>query len=44
MVINYKKVNKNTKFDGYYIPNKAMIPLVVGLYNLIDGIQQIIRR
>ena len=22
MVINYKEVNKNTKFDGYYIPNK----------------------
>ena len=22
IVINYKEVNKNTKFDGYYIPNK----------------------
>ena len=22
MVINYKEVIKNTKFDGYYIPNK----------------------
>ena len=25
MVINYKKVNKNTKFDGYYIPNKEIL-------------------
>jgi len=22
MVINYKKLNDNTVFDGYYIPNK----------------------
>ena len=25
MMINYKKVNKNTKFDGYYIPNKEIL-------------------
>ena len=25
MVINYKDVNKNTKFDGYYIPNKGIL-------------------
>ena len=25
MVINYKEVNKNTKFDGYYIPNKKIL-------------------
>ena len=25
MVINYKQVNKNTKFDGYYIPNKEIL-------------------
>ena len=25
MVINYKEVNKNTKFDGYYIPNKEIV-------------------
>lgn len=25
MVINYKEVNKNTKFDGYYIPNKEIL-------------------
>ena len=24
MVINYKEVNKNTNFDGYYIPNKEI--------------------
>lgn len=24
MVINYKKVNDNTKFDGYFIPNKQV--------------------
>jgi len=23
MVINYKKLNDNTVFDGYYIPNKT---------------------
>ena len=22
MVLNYKKLNDNTVFDGYYIPNK----------------------
>ena len=22
MVINYKEINKNTQFDGYYIPKK----------------------
>ena len=31
MVINYKEVNKNTKFDGYYIPNKEI------LINLVKG-------
>ena len=31
MVINYKEVNKNTKFDGYYIPNKKI------LINLAQG-------
>ena len=25
MVINYKEVNKNTKFDGYHIPNKEIL-------------------
>ena len=25
MVINYKEVNKNTKFDGYCIPNKEIL-------------------
>ena len=30
MVINYKEV-KNTKFDGYYIPNKEI------LINLVRG-------
>ena len=25
MVINYKEVNKNTKFDGYYLPNKEIL-------------------
>ena len=25
MVINYKEVNKNTKFDGYYVPNKEIL-------------------
>ena len=25
MVINYNEVNKNTKFDGYYIPNKEIL-------------------
>ena len=25
MVINYKKVKKNTKFDGYYISNKEIL-------------------
>ena len=25
MVINYKEVNKNSKFDGYYIPNKEIL-------------------
>ena len=25
MVINYKELNKNTKFDGYYIPNKEIL-------------------
>ena len=24
MVINYKEMKKNTKFDGYYIPNKEI--------------------
>ena len=24
-VINYKEVNKNTKFDGYYILNKEIL-------------------
>ena len=25
IVINYKEVNKNTKFDRYYIPNKEIL-------------------
>ena len=25
IVINYKEVNKNTEFDGYYIPNKEIL-------------------
>ena len=25
MVINYKKLNDNTVFDGYYIPNKTVL-------------------
>ena len=25
MMINYKEVNKNTKFDKYYIPNKEIL-------------------
>ena len=25
MVINYQEVNKNTKFDGYYIPNNEIL-------------------
>ena len=39
MVINYKEVNKNTKFDGYYIPNKEiLINLAKGknYYNKFD--------
>ena len=31
MVINYKKLNDNTVFDGYYIPNKIV------LFNRIQG-------
>ena len=31
MVINYKKLNDNTVFDGYYIPNKTV------LFNTIQG-------
>ena len=31
MVINYKKFNDNTVFDGYYIPNKTV------LFNRIQG-------
>ena len=31
MMINYKEVNKNTKFDGYYISNKEI------LINLVRG-------
>ena len=31
MVINYKKLNDNTVFDGYYIPNKTI------LFNRIQG-------
>jgi len=30
-VINYKKFNDNTIFDGYYTPNKAV------LFNIIHG-------
>ena len=25
IIINYKEVDKNTKFDGYYIPNKEIL-------------------
>jgi len=25
MVINYKRLNDNTVFDGYYIPNKTVL-------------------
>jgi len=31
MVINYKKLNDNTVFGGYYISNKAVI------FNIIQG-------
>ena len=31
MIINYKKLNDNTVFDGYYIPNKTV------LFNRIQG-------
>ena len=31
MVINYKNLNDNTVFDGYYIPNKTTI------FNRIQG-------
>jgi len=31
MEINYKKLNDNTVFDGYYIPNKTV------LFNRIQG-------
>ena len=31
IVINYKKLNDNTIFDGYYIPNKIII------FNRIQG-------
>jgi len=31
MVINYKKLNDNTVFSGYYIPNKTV------LFNRIQG-------
>ena len=31
MVINYKKLNDNTAFNGYYIPNKIV------LFNRIQG-------
>ena len=30
MTINYKEVNKNIKFDGYYIPNKEILNLARG--------------
>ena len=39
IVINYKEVNKNTKFDGYYISNKEIqINLAKGkkYYNKFD--------
>ena len=39
MVTNYKEVNKNTKFDGYYISNKEIsINLARGknYYNKFD--------
>ena len=39
MIINYKEVNKNSKFDGYYIPNKKiLINLAKGknYYNKFD--------
>ena len=32
MIINYKKLNDNTVFDGYYIPNKTV------LFNRIQGV------
>ena len=32
MVINYKKFNDNTVFNGYYIPNKIVI------FNGIQGV------
>ena len=32
MVINYKKLNDNTIFNGYYIPNKIV------LFNRIQGV------
>ena len=28
-MINYKEVNKNTKFDGYYIPNEEILITLV---------------
>jgi len=31
MTINYKKLNDNTIYDGYYIPNKIV------LFNRIQG-------
>lgn len=31
VLINYKKLNDNTAFDGYYIPNKTI------LFNRIQG-------
>ena len=34
MVINYKKFNDYTIFDGYYIPNKTV------LFNRIQGASQ----
>jgi len=32
MIMNYKKFNDNTVFDGYYIPNKTVI------FNRIQGV------
>ena len=39
MVINYKEVNKNTKFGGYYIPDKEILIILAkgkSYYNKFD--------
>ena len=38
MVINYKKLNDNTVFDGYYIPNKTIFANALSLSQNFNGL------